>query len=131
HVSSSIERSNGRSHLREGITVAWWRRRHGSHMKMLIIVARESMLNELEALLRDNGINGDTIQTNVKGKGITGGVHGTFYHPDINSIIFSVLSSDQAEKAVGALTALHTRCLTSYGQPIPLKVFTFPCEEHV
>jgi len=100
-------------------------------MKMLIIVARESMLNELEELLRDNGINAYTIVSNVKGKGITGRVHGTFYHPDINSIIFSVLSSELAEKAVGALTALHARCLTSYGQPIPLKVFTFPCEEHV
>jgi len=103
----------------------------GSHMKMLIVVARESMLSELEELLRVNGINAYTILTNVKGKGITGRVYGTFYHPDINSLIFSVLPSDQAEKAVSALTALHARSLNSYGQTVPLKVFTFPCEEHV
>ena len=100
-------------------------------MKMLIIVARESMLTELEELLRGNGILTYTIVTNVKGSGVTGRVHGTFYHPDINTIIFSVLSDDQADKAVSALKALHTRAFTSYGQPIPLKVFTFPCEEHV
>ncbi len=100
-------------------------------MKMLFIVARESMLTELEELLRDNGIKTYTILSNVKGSGITGRVHGTFYHPDINTIIFSVLSGDQADRAVGALQALHARTFTSYGQPIPLKVFTFPCEEHV
>jgi nitrogen regulatory protein PII len=101
------------------------------HMKTLIIVSRESMLTELEELLLHIGINAYTILSNVKGNGVTGKVHGTFYHPEINSIIFSVLSSEQAEKAVSALKALHTRCFTSYGQPIPLKVFTFPCEEHV
>ncbi len=100
-------------------------------MKTLIIVARESMLSELEELLRENDIHAYTILSNVKGKGVTGQVHGTFYHPDINTIIFSVLSDNQAEKTVGALKALHARCLTSYGQPIPLKVFTFPCEEHL
>ena len=100
-------------------------------MKMLFVVARESMLTELEELLRANGITTYTILTNVKGSGITGRVHGTFYHPDINTIIFSVLSGDQADKAVTALQALHTRAFTSYGQPIPLKVFTFPCEQHV
>jgi nitrogen regulatory protein PII len=100
-------------------------------MKTLIIVARESMLTELEDLLRNNGINEYTILSNVKGKGVTGRVHGTFYHPDINSIIFAVLSVDQAERAVNALKALHARCVASYGQPVPLKVFAFPCEEHV
>jgi nitrogen regulatory protein PII len=117
--------------LKEGITVASPRRRDGSHMKMLIVVARESMLSELEELLRNNGINAYTILSNVQGKGVTGRVHGTFYHPDINSIIFSVLSGDQAQRAVNALTALHARSVSSSGQPVPLKVFTFPCEEHV
>jgi len=90
------------------------------------------MLGELEELLRENGINGYTILSNVKGKGVTGRVQGTFYHPEINSVIFSVLSSNQAERAVSALKALHaTRSLAGHGQPIPLKVFTFPCEEHL
>ena len=99
-------------------------------MKMLFIVARDSMLSELEKLLQENGISAYTIINNVMGKGLTGKVHGTFLQPDINSIIFSVLPSDQAERAVSALTALH-KDLTKHGQPVSLKVFTLPCEEHL
>ena len=99
-------------------------------MKMLMIVARDSMLSELEELLRDNGISAYTIINKVMGQGLTGKLYGTFLHPDINSIIFSVLSSDQAERAVSALTARY-KSLTTHAQPVPLKVFTLPCEEHV
>lgn len=100
-------------------------------MKMLIIVARDSMLSELEELLRANGISGYTILSHVLGKGLTGRVYGSFLQPDINSIIFAVLPSDQADRAVSALAALHTARLATQGQPVPLKVFTFPCEEHL
>jgi len=96
-------------------------------MKMLLIVVRDSMLSELEALLRENGIRAHTIISDVKGTGLTGRVDGAFLKPDINSIIFSVLPSDHADRTVSALTALHT----AQGQPVPLKVFTLPCEEHV
>jgi nitrogen regulatory protein PII len=96
-------------------------------MKMLLIVARDSMFSELEALLRENGISAYTTINNVKGTGLTGRVDGALLKPDINSIIFSALPSDQADRAVSALTALHT----AQGQPVPLKVFTLPCEEHV
>ena len=99
-------------------------------MKTLIIVARDSMLSELEKLLRDNGISAYTIISNVTGKVVTGRMYGTFLQPDINSIIFSILPSNQAERAVSALMALH-KDLATHGQPVPLKVFTFPCEEHV
>lgn len=101
-------------------------------MKMLIIVFRDSMLGEFEKLLRDNGIIGYTIFNHVLGKGLTGRVYGTFLQPDINSVICAVLPSNQANSAISALTALHTaRGLATHGQPVPFKVFTFPCEEHV
>jgi hypothetical protein len=57
-------------------------------MKMLLIVVRDSMLSELEALLRENGISAYTIISDVKGTGLTGRVDGAFLKPDINSIIF-------------------------------------------
>jgi len=99
-------------------------------MKMLMIVARDSMLSELEELLRENGISGYTIIKNAMGKGLTGRVYGDFLQPQINSIIFSVLPSDQAERVVSALTARHKN-LTTHGHPVSLKVFTLPCEEHL
>jgi nitrogen regulatory protein PII len=101
-------------------------------MKTLIIVARDSMLSDLENLLQENGVKAYTIMSNVMGKGVTGRVFGTFLNPDTNAIIFAVLSPDQADNAISALQALHaTRKASSRDTPIPLKVFSFPCEEHV
>lgn len=90
------------------------------------------MLSDLEELLQSNGVKAYTIMSNVMGKGVTGRVFGTFLNPDINTIIFAVLPADQADKAVSALQTLHaTRKAVSQDTPIPLKVFSFPCEEHV
>lgn len=102
-------------------------------MRTLIIVARDSMLSDLEGLLHSNGVTAYTILSNVMGKGVTGRVYGTFLNPDINTIIFAVLHPDQADRAVSALKTLHTgRKETSHDdKPIPLKVFSFPCEEHL
>lgn len=102
-------------------------------MRTLIIIARDSMLGDLEKLLHKNGVTAYTILSNVMGKGVTGQVYGTFLNPDINAIICAVLLSDQADRAVSALKTLHTeRKETSLDdKPIPLKVFSFPCEEHV
>ena len=76
-------------------------------MRILIIVARDSMLSDLEKLLHNNGVTAYTILSNVMGKGVTGRVYGTFLNPDINAIIFAVLSPEQAYKAVSALKTLH------------------------
>jgi|SRR5688572_6880522 nitrogen regulatory protein PII len=102
-------------------------------MKTLIIVARDSMLSDLEAFLQSNGVTAYTILSDVMGKGVTGRVYGTFLNPDINAIIFAVLPSDQVDRAVSALKIFHaTRTESSHDdKPIPLKVFSFPCEEHI
>lgn len=101
-------------------------------MTTLIIVARDSMVSDLEELLQRNGVKAYTIMSNVMGKGVTGRVFGTFLNPDTNAIIFAVLPPDQADKAVVALQTLHAaRKASSSDTPIPLKVFSFPCEEHV
>lgn len=108
-------------------------RRNGTPMKTLIIVARDSMLSNLEELLQSNGVTAYTILNNVMGKGVTGRMYGTFLNPDINAIIFAVLPPDQADRAVSALKTFHaTHKKPSHDdKPIPLKVFSFPCEEHI
>src|SRR6185437_251178 len=130
-MSTLVERAGlpTRSAIRQGVT-----RRDGTHMRTLIIVARDSMLSDLEELLSKNGVKAYTILSNVMGKGVTGRVFGTFLNPDINTIIFAVLAPDQADQAINALKTLHTgrKKEASYDdKPIPLKVFSFPCEEHV
>jgi nitrogen regulatory protein PII len=102
-------------------------------MKTLMIVARDSMLSALEEVLQSNGVTAYTILNNVMGKGVTGRMYGTFLNPDINVIIFAVLPPDQADRAVSALKTFHaTHKKSSHDdKPIPLKVFSFPCEEHI
>ena len=102
-------------------------------MRVLTLVARDSMLSELEALLCKNGVRAYTTISNIKGVGVAGRVYGTFLHPDINTIICAVLPNDLADQAIAALRTWHDeRKATSHDdKPIPLKVFSFPCEEHV
>jgi nitrogen regulatory protein PII len=102
-------------------------------MRALIIVARESMISHLEEFLRENGVLAYTILGNVMGTGVTGRVYGAFLHPDINAVVSVVLPDDQVERAIRAIKALIAqRKETAHDDnPIPLKVFSFPCEEHV
>jgi hypothetical protein len=102
---------------------------YGTPMKTLIIVARESMLSDLEEFLQSHGVTAYTILSHVMGKGVTGRMYGTFLSPDINTIIFAVLLSDRADRAVSALKTFHKP--SHDDKPIPLKVFSFACEEHM
>ena len=69
-------------------------------MKTLMIVARDSMLTELEDLLHKNGINAYSVINKVEGSGKTGKV-GAFHHSvytgstHFNLMILAVLESDQ------------------------------------
>ena len=51
----------------------------------------------------------------------------------VNTIIFSVLPPDLADRAVRALIGLCAERKKAFddNRAIPLKVFSFPCEEHV
>lgn len=101
-------------------------------MKMLMIVARLSMLAELEELLRANAITAYTILNKAGGKGKARRVYETFLDPETNVVIMAVQPSDQVDTAVSALKALHAaRLKASGGQVFPLKVFTLPCEEQL
>jgi nitrogen regulatory protein PII len=102
-------------------------------MKALMMVARDSMVTELEKLLQDNGINAYSIFNNVGGQGETGKVYESFFHTGhvgFNLMILAVLPSDRADRAVSALKAYHaTRVKDAHGEPVPFKLFSFPCEE--
>lgn len=104
-------------------------------MKTLMIVARDSMLRELENLLHDTGINAYSIINKVMGKGKTGEVHEFFFdtgYTGYNLMIFAILSSDQTDRAINALKAFHSaRVEGAHGKTIPFKLFSFPCEEHL
>jgi hypothetical protein len=102
------------------------------YMRTLIIEVQNSMLSDLEGLLHSNGVMAYTLLSNAEGNDIMGRVYGSFVSPDINTIIYAVLQPDKADRAVNALKRLHTgrKEASSDDNPPPLKVFSFPCEEH-
>ncbi|MFO0699189.1 MAG: hypothetical protein U0236_08175 [Nitrospira sp.] len=104
-----------------------------TQMKMLLIVARAIMLNELQEFLDRSAVVNYAILKNVRGKGITGRGYGPFLNPEANVIIGSILPPDQADRAISALKTFHTRQKEAAhdNNPIPLKVFSFPCQEHL
>ena len=104
-------------------------------MTMLMIVARDSTVNELEELLHANGITAYSVIHKVEGRGQTG-VVGTFHYniytgsTHFNLMILAVLTSEQVERAVNALKAYHeARKTIPKAEPLALKLFAFPCEE--
>jgi hypothetical protein len=99
-------------------------------MVALMIVFRGSMGDDLDQVLRSSGITAYTLIKNAEGKGVTGNVVGTFFYPGTNSVIFAMLRSEQLDPAISALKAYHaTRVAAAHGQAIPLKLFSFPCDE--
>ena len=99
-------------------------------MKTLMIVARDSMVSELKNLLHDNGVNAYSLLSKVEGRGKTGKVHESYQYPGFNLMILVVLPSDQVDRVVAALRAFQeARVKAAHGAAIPLKLFSFPCEE--
>jgi len=99
-------------------------------MVALVIIFRASMIDDLEKVLRKSGIAAYTLVKNAEGKGVTGNVVGSFFYPGTNCIIFAMLPSDQVDQTISTLKAFHAeRLRATHGQPIPFKLFSFPCEE--
>jgi len=99
-------------------------------MTTLILVFRASMLGEVEGILNTNDVGAYSLLHKLEGRGETGNVVWSFLYPGANSVIITVLPTDKADQVTGALRTFHTsRVQAAQGQPIPFKLFAFPCEE--
>jgi len=99
-------------------------------MMTLVLVFRASMLNEVEELMKKNGIGAYSLLHKLEGKGETGNVMWSFLYPGSNSVIFTVLSAERATQVVDALQTFRaSRVQAAEGKAIPFKLFAFPCEE--
>ena len=83
-------------------------------MKMLMIVARDSMVKELEELLHANGITAYSVIHKVEGRGQTG-IAGTFHYnvytgsTHFNLMILAVLAVRWRGPALTAVRPRSTR----------------------
>jgi len=104
-------------------------------MKMLMIVFRESLEEDVMKVLRELGVTAFTELPSVVGAGETrAAFHAfrTFATPQTNSMVLTALADEQAEKVIKGLNTYREQLTQrQHGAYIPLRVFALPCEQVV
>jgi hypothetical protein len=99
-------------------------------MKMLVLIYRDSLQEEILSLLKNEKIQAYTMIPKVHGTGETGAAFGSFTSEGENSLALLALDNEPAHRMIEAFQALRTR-LSQYqqGAAIPMKLMVMPCEE--
>jgi len=98
-------------------------------MKMLMIVFRQSLEDDVMKVLRELGVKAFTELPSVVGAGDTGGAFHTLSSPQANSVVLTALTEDQADKVIQGLHAYRDKLTErQHGAYIPLRVFSLPCD---
>jgi hypothetical protein len=101
-------------------------------MKMLLIIFRESLEEEILGLLNEHNIRAFTELHKVGGVGETGAAFHAYTLSGVNTIIFTALAEDHADRVLEGLTAFRDqRVQEQYGAKVPLHVFVLPCLQAV
>lgn len=101
-------------------------------MKMLLIVFRDSLEEEIHGLLNDLGVKAFTELHKVGGTGETGAAFHSFTWAGMNALVLTALPEDQAERVAKGLKEFRDqRIQQQHGAKIPLRVFVLPCEQVV
>ncbi|TLY26256.1 MAG: hypothetical protein E6K63_12835 [Nitrospirae bacterium] len=97
-------------------------------MKMLLIVFRDSLEEEIHGLLKEFSVKAFTELHKVGGTGETGSAFHSFTWPGMNALVLTALPEDQAERVVEGLKGFRDqRTKQQHGLKIPLHVFVLPC----
>lgn len=97
-------------------------------MKMVMIVFRDALTEQVMAILRDREVRAYTLFPEVSGVGSTGVATGTFSSAGSNSMVLAALPKEQADEVVGELKAFHDGLADEHpAGKIPLHVFVLPC----
>lgn len=100
-------------------------------MKMVMIIYRESLEEEIHGLLQEHGVKAFTELHKVGGTGETGAAFHSFTWPGVNSLILAALSEEKAEQVAGGFKVFHDQRVQEHGHKIPLRVFVLPCVQVV
>ena len=101
-------------------------------LKMVVIVFRESLADELHEILKTCHIVAYTELQGARGTGGSGTALGTFLQPGQNSLLLTVVSDGQAKDLKDAFVATLTKLQEAQGgAEIPMKLFVLPVEEQI
>jgi nitrogen regulatory protein PII len=98
-------------------------------LKMLMIVYRESIEEDIRGVLSKHQVKAFTEMHDVTGTGEAGAAFHSLSWPAYNNMILAALSEPQADTVVAALKAFRDQQVEKQGgAKIPLRVFSLPCE---
>jgi len=101
-------------------------------VKMLLIVFRDSLGEDIRRVLKDLKITAFTEAPKVLGVGEAGAALDSLDSPGFNSMIFAAVEEDQAQRVGEGLQAFREQLAKrQHGAKIPLRVFVLPCERLV
>lgn len=101
-------------------------------MKMLMIIFRESLEQDMLKLLKELEVQAFTELPSVLGSGEAGPVFHTLAMPQTNAMVLSALTDDHAERVIADLRAYRENLTERQsGAYIPLRVFVLPCDQVV
>lgn len=101
-------------------------------MKMLVIVFRESLVEQVHAVLNEYEVTAFSELHNVAGKGATGATSQFFLAPTTNRMILAAVSEQSAYRLVDGFSRFRLAQEAAQGDnTFPLHVFVLPCEQLV
>jgi hypothetical protein len=97
-------------------------------MKMLTLICREGLEDEIEMMLGDLHITGYTVISGALGSGVTGTVTRKAWI-DRNTLYLIALDDAHMVPLVNAVRELHTRLVQEHeGHEVRFKAFVHPCD---
>lgn len=100
-------------------------------MKLLMIVFRDSIQDEIELQLDALGVTAYTRMEDVDGLGTTGYSRARFPGTQDNTVILTALPDEQATAVISGLKRYHDETGHNRHTHIPLHVFVVPCEQAI
>ena len=105
---------------------------HPLSQKLILIVFRDSLTDELHALLKRCHIVAYTELTEAQGSGASGKALGTYLQPGHNSLLLTVVSEEQAKVLMDGFVITRDKLQeTQRGAEIPMKLFVLPVEQAI
>jgi hypothetical protein len=98
-------------------------------MKMLMMIFKESLEEEIQAVLNQHHVSAFTQMHDVTGVGEGGATLHSLSFPGFNNMILAALPDPEADKVIAGLKGYRQRLVQKQGDDkIPLRVFSLPCE---
>jgi nitrogen regulatory protein PII len=99
-------------------------------MKMLMIVFRESIAEQIHALMKGYEVTAFTELQNVSGRGETGPTLHFSLSAGANRMILAAVPEQLAYRVIEGLTRYRTEHMRQQAEgTFPLHVFVLPCEQ--